>query len=119
MRKSLFVGAAALALSLSLVGCKSKEDQAMDLFEDMANTLEKNKDDCGKAGEAMEKWSKDNGEKMKTLMKETKGGSKEDEKKMMEKYKDRMEKAMKTIFEVSLKCGDNEKFKKAGESMKF
>lgn len=118
MRKTLFVGAA-LALSLSTVGCKSKEEQAVDLMEDMASVLEKNKDDCGKAGEAMEKWSKDNSGKLKDLKESTKGQSKEDEKKMMEKYKDRMEKVMATVLAVSLKCMDNEKFKKSMESSKL
>lgn len=114
MKKLMLVGVLA---ALSVVGCKSKEEQAIEKMEELSSELEKTKDNCDKAAEVMEKFYKDNKELLKSLEGE-KQMSAEDKKKFEEKYGERMKKSMGTLLGVGLACASNEKFQKAQEAAK-
>jgi dsDNA-specific endonuclease/ATPase MutS2 len=115
MKKLMLVGVLA---ALSVVGCKSKEEQAIEKMEELSSELEKTKDNCDKAAEVMEKFYKDNKELLKSLEGSDKQMSAEDKKKFEEKYGERMKKSMGTLLGVGLSCASNEKYQKAMEAAK-
>jgi hypothetical protein len=97
-------------------------DQACDkvvvMMNDMGKAITSAGDDCNKMGDNMTKWASDN----KAFMDWAKEQDK-DEKKKAEfdtKCKPKLEKAMESIgpsMAGAMKCADNEKVKKAMESM--
>ncbi len=102
---------------IGLSGCKSDEEKLISYMEEMGSIMDKNKDDCGKMGEELEKFTKANGEEIKALSKKLNDKSEADQKKAEEKYKERLEKAMGQIMGGVMKCMDNEKVGKALEVM--
>lgn len=98
-------------LAVPGASCKPDGEEAVELMESLGAVLDKNKDDCNAAADAVEKWNKENGERMRDL--KANKPSKEEEKKLEEKYKARLEKVMSSMISVTMKCIDNERFKKA------
>jgi uncharacterized lipoprotein NlpE involved in copper resistance len=101
----------ALFATLALAGCKSKEERAVDLFEEYAKVLDDNQADCEKAGKAAVDFAKAHESDFKDLSASKLEG--DDKKKFEEKYKDRMTKAMDKTFAVAAKCATNDSFSKA------
>lgn len=106
---------AIVSAPLVLAGCKSDEEKAIGMMEEMADIIDKNKSDCDKAAAELTKWKEANGAEMKKMAEKDKGKSKEDQAKLMEKYKDRIEAALKKTMDGTMKCMSNEKFAKAAK----
>lgn len=105
------VKALLLALSVlflfGLSACKSDAEKLVSYMEEMGGIIEKNKDDCDKMGDELQKFADSNGKEMQELMKKLK-----DDKAEQEKYKDRMDKVEKQM-EMIGECFMNEKVMKA------
>lgn len=95
MKNSICLFAAlSIFAPLVLVGCKSDEEKSISYMEEMADIVDKDKDDCKKMGDDLKSWKSKNGDDMKKLkdkMKDKKM-SEADNKAMMDKYKDRLSK---------------------------
>ncbi len=100
---------------LALAGCKSDEEKVVSYMEEMADIMDKNKDDCDKMAGELQKWQETKGKELKELEKKMK--DKKDDKEAAEafkkKYGDRMEAATKKMMSGGLKCMTNEKVMKA------
>jgi hypothetical protein len=113
-----FVVTVALAVgSLVLVGCKSEEEKELALVEEYAEINEKNKDNCDKLAEELEKFKKDRGAGLKQAREKDKLRDEKAKKAFEEKYKARLEAATKKLVSGLMQCGENAKFKKAQEGI--
>ncbi len=83
-------------------GNEEKAEKAVKVLEDMANIADKNKDNCDKMSEEMTKYAEAN----KNVFAELKAakGSKEEEKKLEEKYKPRLDAAMQKMMGPMMGC---------------
>jgi uncharacterized protein YdiU (UPF0061 family) len=115
-----FVVTLALAVgSLMLVGCKSEEEKELALGEELADIFDKNKDNCDKMAEELEKFKKDKGPELKVAKERDKARDKDEKAKKAfeEKYKTRTDAIEKKMMGSAMKCMENEKVKKAVDGM--
>lgn len=115
--KTLLATTAVLS-SLLLLGCKNEVERMVELEEIKAAGYEKAGDDCNKIAAALEDFNKTHGKEHKELMAKLKEKypTKADGEKVMEKYKDRIDKNKKVIIGAVFKCADNEAYSKAMKS---
>jgi len=111
------------AFGFGLAGCKKSPEQLAEefikLFEQVADTVDKNKGDCKKMASEVSALL----EKSKKLIEEAKamkGKMKpEDNKKFEEKFKPRMQAAMKKMMPAMMKCATNKDFQQAMKKLKM
>lgn len=116
--KRILATLAIAGLTFSITGCKSDPaEESIKLMEEMATIMDSNKEDCDKMGGALAKFMDSNGSKIADLKKATEGKSKEEQKKMMEKYEDRMKAVMGKVMGAGMKCKDNKKVQDAMKKM--
>ncbi len=116
--KRILATLAIVSLSFSVTGCKGDPaEQAVKLMEQMADVMDKNKDDCDKMGDELAKFMESNGSKIADLKKADEGKSAEEKKKMMEKYEERMKGVMMKVMGAGMKCKDNKKVQDAMKKM--
>jgi len=111
--KAILAAVAIFAL-FGLTACKSDAEKLVGYMEEMADIMDKNKDDCDKMAEELSSFAKDNGKEITELSKKLK-----DDKEAEEKYKDRVEKATEKMMGGMMKCADNEKVMKAMQEIKM
>ena len=91
-------------------------DTLVGYFEEMAEVIRSNKDDCDKLGDALEKFAAKNGVEMKALTEKMNSLSGAQMRELEEMYKDRMRGIEKRLDEVS-ECVSNEKVMRALEAI--
>ncbi|NVB79733.1 MAG: hypothetical protein HOV81_15160 [Kofleriaceae bacterium] len=109
------------SLALSLIGCKSSNEAQVEkmvsMMEDMGNVVDKAGDDCGKMADGLEAITKKYDlEAMKSAAEKLKG-DKDEAKKIMEKYGDRMTKVMPKMMGM-MKCSEDPKMKALESKLK-
>lgn len=116
--KALVISA---SLALSLIACKSNKEAQVEkmvsMMEDMGNAIDKAGDDCGKMAEGLEAVTKKYDLAAMKSAAENLKGDKDEAKKIMEKYGDRMQKVMPKLMGM-MKCGDDPKMKALESKLK-
>ncbi len=110
--KTILVGAMKCAFSKSkdtesknAAPDQTLEEKMIGHIEKMAKIVEDNKDDCKKMESEMEAYEKDQKDEMNELKKKMDKKSEDEQKKILEKYGDRIEKATQTILGGVVTCG--------------
>jgi hypothetical protein len=108
-------------ITLSLAACSKKDpiDEMVSMIEDIGDAVDNAKGDCGKMADGVQAVAdkyKGDLDSMKAAAEKAKG-DKEESKKMMEKYGDRMQKAMPKMMGM-MKCSDDPKMKAVNEKLK-
>lgn len=106
---------ALVSFAFGIQGCSSPEEKAVKLMEEMANIVDSNKEDCDKMGAALTTFVDANADTIKG-MKDMKS-SKDEEKKLEEKYGDRIKAATGKMMGGMMKCATNEKVAGAMKKM--
>ena len=90
----MLLATTAMLSSLLLLGCKNEVERMVELEEIKAAGYEKAGDDCNKIAAALEDFNKTHGKEHKEIMAKLKEKypTKADGEKVMEKYKDRIDK---------------------------
>ena len=109
------------ALTLSMSACSKKDpiEKMVSMMEDLGDAVEKADGDCGKMADGVQSVAdkyKGDLESMKEAAKKAKK-DKDESKKLMEKYGDRMQKVVPKIMDM-MKCADDPKMKAVNESLK-
>ena len=116
--KRILATLAMASLTFTMTGCKGDPaEQSVKLMEQMAEVMDKNKDNCDKMGDELAKFMTDNGKKIEELKKSGEGKSKEEQKEMMKKYEDRMKTVMGKVMGAGMACKDNQKVQDAMKKM--
>jgi hypothetical protein len=120
MMRNVVLACAALFAVPACGGDDAKVEKLIEIMEELGAAAKKGGDDCGKIADAMKPVVEKRADDLKELKEwaESMKGDKEKAQKMMEKYQDRLMKAMSGVMDVSFKCMDDEKFKAVGEKMK-
>lgn len=109
------------SLALSLTACKSSKEEQVEkmvtMMEDMGNVVDKSGDDCGKMAEGLEAITKKYDlASMKSAAEKLKA-DKDEAKKIMEKYGERMTKVMPKLMGM-MKCSSDPKMKALEDKLK-
>jgi hypothetical protein len=116
--KRLFL-CGALALSMTACGKKDPTEKLVTMMEDLADAVDSAKGDCGKMAEGVQQVADKYKDDIKS-MKEAGEAAKKDkdqQKKLMDKYGDRIMKAVPKMMDMS-KCADDPKMKAVEDSLK-
>lgn len=119
MKMSRLFLCAALALSMSACGKKDPVEKMVSMMEDLGDAVDSAKGDCGKMADGVQSVAdkyKGDLEAMKKAGEAAKK-DKDEGKKLMEKYGDRIQKVMPKMMGM-MKCADDPKMKAVEESLK-
>jgi DNA-binding ferritin-like protein len=109
----------ALAFSISACGKKDPVEKMVSMMEDMADAVDSAKGDCGKMADGVQKVAdkyKGDIDEMKKAGEAAKK-DKDEQKKLMDKYGDRLGKAMPKLMDM-MQCASDPKMKAVEASMK-
>lgn len=110
---------ALVGLTFAFTGCsKDPEEAAISLLEDMANLVDKHKDDCDKMGGELSSFMDKHADTIKSMKEFADKQTPEQKKASEEKYKERTAKAGEKMMGGVMKCMTNEKVKAAMGKMK-
>lgn len=118
MIRRLLLGAAFVA-SMSACSKKDPIDKMVSMMEDLGDAVDSAKGDCGKMADGVQSVAdkyKGDLESMKSAAESAKK-DKDEAKKLMEKYGDRLQKAMPKMMDM-MKCADDPKMKAVEQSLK-
>jgi phage tail tape-measure protein len=110
---------ATLALSMSACSKKDPIEKMVSMMEDLGNAVDKSDGDCGKMADAVKSVAdkyKGDLESMRDAAQKAKK-DKDESKRLMEKYGDRMQQAVPKLMGM-MKCSDDPKMKAVNESLK-
>ena len=111
---------ALVGLTFAFTGCsKNPEEAAISMMEDMANLVDKHKDDCDKMGGELSSFMDKHADTIKSIKEFSEKQTAEQKKASEEKYKERAAKAGEKMMGGVMKCMTNEKVKEAMGKMKM
>lgn len=94
-------------LAAASANAETPEMRVVELFEELAQSLESN-EDCDRVEKALRSWASTHGDELKILVDETRGGTRDIDPQLAAEVEQRMGPAMHTVFSTTMACGEHD-----------